>query len=162
MSPNRGGLRTLVTLALAGHLAGALGVPLPRRVDADGSTHPCDNRVCGCSAEARTAGACCCSVGEGPPAIKSAPDGCCSAEPATKDCCTTHRTSEPSVRWLAAVAARQCRGDGPLGLMTLPPALPAAGAPSWHVSQPASHSVAVLNLLSVVQFRPPPVPPPRA
>src|SRR5262245_35016051 len=175
MPAPRRGLRSLVVLALAGHLAGALGVPLPRPLPAGGPSHPCDGRACGCSPEARAAGACCCFSAEQQQALaqgqrrchssKPAPASCCEDEqPAAcchgddrPDCCTDHRAPRPAMRWLAGMAAQQCRATGPLGFVTLPPALPVVAVFSYPIDPPPARSAATLTPRPVCPLQQPPV-----
>src|SRR5205807_1627120 len=109
-------------------------------------------------------GACCCSEPEPEPE----PDACphCRAEKKT-----THRTAPPSpppaeaapgpeLKWVLGWQARQCRGDGPLGLFAdlpaVPPAVPARPAFAPRPSGTVAAADSRFPSLAPVPAEPPP------
>jgi hypothetical protein len=137
---SRAGTRAVVLLALLGHAAGALGVPLPRAA----ATAP-PARACGCPAEERAARSCCCGT---------ARSSCCGKP--KKAAAPTH-----SGGWLVSLLARQCHGADPFGLLTLPPALPAGPAVSQFVEPPPAPLAVIVTSVFAAGPARPPIPPPR-
>jgi hypothetical protein len=134
---SRAGTRAVVLLALLGHAAGALGVPLPRAA----ATAAPPTRACGCPAEERAARSCCCGT--------------------AKSSCCGKKAAPPGSGWLVSLVARQCHGADAFGLLTLPPALPAAPAASRSVDPPPAPLAAAVTPVPVAGPARPPIPPPR-
>jgi hypothetical protein len=128
-------------LALAGHVVGVVGMPLPA---SPASPTPVTT--------AKLEKKCCCACGDG-----CGPCCCCSGgEPAGPEPAT-----ETAWHWSGSVQVQKCFGVGPSGLPDLPPGLPPAGMAKSHPlpvlgSIPVSPSVAVMVTMS------PPTPPPRS
>ena len=79
--------RAWAGLMLAGYLAAAVGFPVPAAPRPDGAGRsPCAGGSCGCSAEARANGTCCCAGAKARP--ESAPETpCCAAPPRGPEAC---------------------------------------------------------------------------
>jgi hypothetical protein len=129
-------------LVLFGQLIGAIGLPLPTASPPDvaqAAARP--QRPC-CACGVACGESCCCSkpkVGKRPVAAPLA----------------------DSWRWVPGVQARQCRGDDPDGLTSLPPALPVTRPASWTVDPPAGRFVRLSGEFARSVPLRPPFPPPR-
>lgn len=101
-------------------------------------------KACGCTVTCGTTPDCCCTTPLPPPAAaprcpycaaEPEPTPACprcrveeAAKPPCRYCPTTHTPANPGrengVTWVAAWKARQCRGEGPGGLLAEVPAVP--------------------------------------
>ncbi|MFO0841505.1 MAG: hypothetical protein U0797_03760 [Gemmataceae bacterium] len=178
----------LFALALLGHLAGALGCPVPARsARGDRQPFPCQSRPCGCaSAEECWKGDCCCFTleeklawaeenGVEPPAhvrplvearraaSPPCPQGCCThcAEPAGECCRKQPATTPVEVRWVAGVFARKCRGEGPAGTFRLDPSLAPDALPLALRAPETTQLLCPISDQAPTASRCPPTPPPR-
>jgi hypothetical protein len=133
-----------VVMALAGHLVGVVGLPLPVSppVVASAATKANGKRKC-CCACGDGCGPCCCCSGESRPAVPPL-------------------DAEAEWHWVASVQMQKCFGFSPLGTADLPPGLPV----EWSVSH--VHFASIVDVVRnapipaiAVSFRPP-FPPPRA
>jgi hypothetical protein len=146
----------LAALLVLAQAVAAVGGPVA--VHPDGSV-----RACGCKVRGPSE-ACCCG-----------PGGCCDlvaglaqpslAEPEPPACpkCRAKQSAPAAktIAWLATMQARQCHGEGPLGLAAdipaIPPATPAAAVFAPRLSDPISLS----DLFATSPGLVPPEPPPR-
>jgi hypothetical protein len=145
---SRSARQGVALLALAGFLAGTLGVPLPARKAAKDTSRPfpCQARQCGCMNAAQCWRECCCYTNRQKLAWADAngikvPQFVLSAakrEETEKDCtstCCSQKSSTPelaktdsplTLQLVLAIQARQCRGQAEqwlsLGAVELPPA----------------------------------------
>src|SRR6516162_5086811 len=145
----------LLLLVLA-QAATAFGFPVVQ--SRSGRPGACRGGACGCESACGSLDGCCCTTGTPAPPPKpqpaapscgrcgGEPGSCCCDEPepepaACPKCRAKQHPSEPAapatvslpkVTWVLGWKARQCRGDGPLGLFAdlpaVPPAVPARPA----------------------------------
>lgn len=162
----------------------AFGFPVVTRT---GRPTNCGGGACGCGA-AGHAEACGCGptgctapLSAPPPeptcgACGNAPGSCCHTkqQPAPEtDACPKCRSMQPepepplpaakpapAVKWVIGMKARQCRGDGPLGLFADLPSVPPAAAESVADPTPFDH-VPLTDLRSTATSSVPLDPPPR-
>ena len=148
----------LAALLVFAQAVAAIGGPIA--VHPDGSV-----RACGCKVRGPSE-ACCCG-----------PGGCCDlvaglaqpslAEPDPPACpkCRA-KQSAPTEKtattvWLAAVKARQCHGEGPLGLAADIPAIPPVVTTATAFAPRLSDSISLSDLFATSPGLVPPEPPPR-
>jgi hypothetical protein len=146
----RSGRCLLVGLVLLGHLAGALGVPVPvRAVKESAVPFPCQNHPCGCMTAQQCWDHCCCFTHEqklawaqehqvqppqttlagwNQPRQRDQANCCCGKD---HKAAPTAKAKPAGTRWIIGMSARQCRGDGPSWL-TGHPAPPPPPFVAWH------------------------------
>lgn len=157
-------LRVIVAFALVlVHVASAVGLPQVRFANSGG----CAGGACGCGTSAVSEG-CCCSgsacripAAPPPPTQPCGPCGqprglcCCSdkAPPKVERCprckdetqpstpAVTESDAGPFVVWVSVMKARQCRGEGPLGIVAEEPSAP---------PQPSIHLICVAGIVGSV------------
>jgi hypothetical protein len=129
-------------LALAGHLVGVAGLPLPA---------PTSQPDAKPAVVKKTERKCCCACGDG-----CGPCCCCSggAEPAEPP------QDEPAWHWVASVQVQKCFGHGPAGLSDLPPGLPVTRNVDRHF-QAAVDVIHFMPVALITVTMIPPTPPPR-
>jgi hypothetical protein len=166
----------------------AFGVPIFAATATTATPYPCRGHACGCaSADECWQGDCCCFTleeklawadanGIEPPShvrptvaarkSRSRPACCraagaCDAKPhGTCPSCAAEKKIEPGVQWAVAFRAQKCRGEGPLGLFTLPPTIvpkPPSGCLAAETTGLAPGYVAT----RIITSSRPPTPPPR-
>jgi hypothetical protein len=133
-----------VIMALAGHLVGVIGLPLPKSpVESASAPIKADGKRKCCCACGDGCGPCCCCSGESRPA----------APPSD---------AETEWHWVASVQMQKCFGFSPLGIADLPPGLPVEWSVNHVYLDPIVENVPIAPITTVaVSFRPP-IPPPRA
>jgi hypothetical protein len=145
-----------VYLALVGQLVGVFGLPV-----VTGRESPSNAPVtaCGCSAEDRDAGRCCCHRPALPP--------CCAkkaAAQAKESCCVGHDDSSrtPVVQWVNPSVRQKCLGDTPAtAAQPVTPSI-APDMPAGLVDEPNPVGrIAVNDLFPISRLAAPDDPPPR-
>ena len=175
--------RVMPLLALAGFLAGTVGLPVPRAVFTGKDRRapfPCMNRTCGCASADQCWRGCCCFTnreklawahehGVTPPEFvtrlaareRPRPASCCAAKQAPDECDAPESGASLSVALVTAIQARKCQGQAEvalaLGAVTPPPARLALHLESLVCGD----SEAIANFMSGVSDSPA-TPPPRA
>jgi hypothetical protein len=175
----------LLLLTLAGHLTGVVGLPTfappPDAKPTAAIDYPCRTRPCGCAtSEECWAGDCCCFTlaekvawaeangVEPPPHVRplvaarakklAKPKSCCAPEMPT--CCETKPAPSTTVRWVAGVFAKKCRGEGPAGTTATEPGLPMTAAISTPATrQRDAHPIPTSHHAEPLPQRPPSPPP---
>jgi hypothetical protein len=177
-------------LALAGFLAGTVGVPLPARIAwKDGSQpFPCLSRQCGCQNAAQCWRGCCCFTNkqkvawakehkvELPQFVLTAGkretrrELCQSAQvgrSATGTCCTKKSVEEPAselapvvVQFVLAIEARQCHGQAEQWL-SLGAVVPLPQAVDLAIARPCCGKLCVADAHFTSLTLSPAAPPPR-
>jgi hypothetical protein len=175
--------RAVLLLLVLAQAATAFGFPVVQ--SRSGRPGPCGSGACGCDSVCGTLDGCCCTTGIPAPPQPVAPSCgrcggepgscCCDDEPepepaACPKCRTKQKSPEPAapttvslpkLKWVLGWKARQCRGDGPLGLFAdlpaVPPAVPARPA---FAPLPAG-TVCVIDSLVLSLSSVPDEPPPR-
>jgi hypothetical protein len=178
--------RVVVVLLLVGQLFSATGLPLPAApvVKDLSQPFPCMNNPCGCaSAEACWSGCCCTTLAERiawarehgvqPPDYvrdqveRFEEDGCDPNAPDCPHCKKRHHrptaAAKPHcLRWVLGIAARRCRGEGPMAFFADTPSLVPAGPILIDVSRPCIARITLSSERQSTVTHPPPSPPPRS
>jgi hypothetical protein len=132
-------------LALAGHLAGVVGLPLPTppkpATPPQAAAKPVRTCHCACGGGC---GPCCC---------------CCSGDNEPADQPTSPAESE--LHWLGSVQLQKCFGIGPAAFADLPPGLPVVRTYHDCHADPAFDAVTLSAAIAAVIPTSPPTPPPR-
>jgi hypothetical protein len=135
--------------ALAGHLVGVVGMPLPSTESVAPSSATIakkSDRKCRCACGGGCGTVCCCCGDSAPPAD----------EPVAPSSDT-----ETKWHWVASVQAQKCHGIGPASLIDLPPGLPTVQPVSHIHLDLATASVHLSPITAVSVSGSPPTPPPR-
>jgi hypothetical protein len=178
----------MALVALAGFLAGTIGVPLPARIAwKDGSQpFPCQSRKCGCQNAAQCWRGCCCFTNkqkvawakenqvELPQFVLTAARGeakrelCRSNGRGGSSCCTkqgakvpANEVATPAVRFVLAIQARQCHGQAEQWL-SLGAVVPLPQPVDLTVAQPCCGELCVSDALLTSLVLSPAAPPPRS
>ena len=135
-------------LALAGHLAGVIGLPLPVRAAQPAAAKPVEKKAepvcdCGCGRGAD----CCCCGGKKPKADPPA-----EADPPAKT----------AWRWTSSVEMQKCFGIGPAAFANLPPAIPVVRTVHRLTAEPTFETAIPSGTVSLQLTISPPTPPPRS
>ena len=156
---NRAARPAIALVLVFAQAVAAFGFPLiqtRQTVKACGCVVPC-----GASTEN-----CCCAKGiPAPEPVAVKPAGCAKCrdrETAKLPLESTVAPSEtPTVRWVAAWKARQCRGDSPMGLLAELPAVPPVMGTKPHTATIASGFLTISDSTLASHFTLPLEPPPR-
>ncbi|HEY1378426.1 MAG TPA: hypothetical protein VGF55_16625 [Gemmataceae bacterium] len=132
-------------LALAGHLVGVVGLPLP--------SAPAAAKPPSTAGKTKPASGCCCACGGG-----CGGKCCCSGDSAPVD---TVPPADHTWGWAAGVQMQTCYGVGPTGLPDLPPALPLSGPTLHSPDAPAGDAIRPSPVIAAAIPTRPPTPPPR-